>query len=241
MDNVMIKQQIVAPSLCDNTAKLSVSAMFSLFMDMATEHASALKLSTQDLEGDLFWLAIKTKIKIEKRPDMSSKVTLSTWPKKPVRVRTDRCYTISDENGVMISGKTQWAVIDMKTQKLIRLTDIFGEEFKFPDENSVEEKYAKISDDFSDAQVLCEYVVKSTDIDMGQHMNNTAYVRALFSMFSCKELEEHPVSEIDITYKNQCYEGETLTIKKRVCDDATEYGMIKSDLSVAASIRIVNR
>ena len=71
-------------------------------------------------------------------------------------------------------------------------------------------------------------------------MNNAAYVRALFSLFSCKELEKSSVREIDITYKNQSFEGEPLTIKVREAEDgAFEYGMIKPDSTVAAVVRIV--
>jgi acyl-ACP thioesterase len=171
---------------------------------------------------------------------MSEKVTLATWPQKAVRVRANRHYTISDSEGVAVLGKTEWAVINTASGKLQRLNDIYGEDFEFCEDISCEESYARISDNFDDAEVFAQYKICSNDIDIGQHMNNAAYIRALFSLFSTKELNDSNVKEIDITYKNQSYEGEILTIKVRKTDDgAFEYGMIKPDNTVAAVVRIV--
>lgn len=239
MENKMQRQMRVQLSHCDNLGKLSVPSMFSLFMDIATDHAEELHLSAKDLGEDLFWLAVKTKIKINKRPEMCEKVTLSTWPQKAVRVRANRNYTISDEDGVLIAGKTEWAVINTTTGKLQRLGEIYGEDFEYCDDVAIENNYARISDDFSDAPVLGEYLIRSTDIDVGQHMNNAFYVRALFSLFSSKELEELNVSEIDIAYKAQSFEGETLTVKYREIENTIEFGMIKPDTTVAATVKIV--
>lgn len=239
MANKLEREILVPLSHCDNMSKLSVPSMFSLFMDIATDHAEQLHLSAKDLGENLFWLAVKTKIKINKRPCMTEKVTLATWPEKAVRVRANRHYTISDENEVLVAGKTEWAVISTETGRLQRLNDIYGEDFSFCEDVSTDEVYARVSDDFSDASVLGEYTIRSTDIDVGQHMNNAFYIRALFSLFSTKELREREITEIDISYKAQSFEGETLTVKVREIGNAFEYGMIKPDNTVATTVRIV--
>ena len=240
MKNKMQRDIFVPLSHCDNTSRLSVPFMFNMFMDIATDHANELHLSSKDLGEDMFWLATRTKIIVNRRPQMSEKVTLATWPQKAVRVRANRHYTITDGLGVAIMGKTEWAVINTSSGKLQRLNDIYGEDFEFCEDVSCEDPYARISDNFDDAEILAQYTICSNDIDIGQHMNNAAYVRALFSLFSCKELNDSNVKEIDITYKNQSYEGETLTVKVRKADDgAFEYGMIKPDNTVAAVVRIV--
>ncbi|MBQ8860319.1 MAG: hypothetical protein IJ015_03155 [Ruminococcus sp.] len=239
MANKLEREILVPLSHCDNMSKLSVPSMFSLFMDIATDHAEQLHLSAKDLGENLFWLAVKTKIKINKRPCMTEKVTLATWPEKAVRVRANRHYTISDENEVLVAGKTEWAVINTETGRLQRLNDIYGEDFSFCEDVSTDEVYARVSDDFSDASVLGEYTIRSTDIDVGQHMNNAFYIRALFSLFSTKELREREITEIDISYKAQSFEGETLTVKVREIGNAFEYGMIKPDNTIAATVRIV--
>ncbi len=242
MKNKMQRDLFVPLSHCDNTSRLSVPFVFNLFMDIATDHANELSLSSKDIGDDMFWLATRTKIVIERRPQMSEKVTLATWPEKAVRVRANRHYSISDSQGVAICGKTEWAVINTVTGKLQRLNDIYGEEFEFCEDVLCEGSYARVNDKFDDADILGEYKIRSTDIDVGQHMNNAAYVRALFSLFSCEELSESEIKEIDIAYKNQSFEGETLTVKVRKADDgAFEYAMIKPDNTISAVVRIVNQ
>lgn len=214
--------------------------MFNLFMDIATDHAEELHLSSKDLGKNMFWLAVRTKIEIHRRPKMSEKVRVSTWPEKAVRVRANRHYAVNDSEGIAIAGKTEWAVIDTSSGKLQRLGELYGADFEFCDDVSCEGNYARISDNFDEAKTVGEYTIKSTDIDVGQHMNNAAYARALFSLFSCKELTEHPIKEIDISYKAQSFEGETLIVKVREAEDGVfEYGMIKEDGTVSALVRIV--
>lgn len=239
MNSVLKQERIIPLSLCDNTSRLSVSSMFTLFMDIATEHADELKLSSENLGENKFWIAVRTKVSINERPKLSDKVTFSTWPQAPVRVRANRHYEISNENGTMISAKTEWTIVDVSTNKLERINDVYPENFEFCDRLAVEDAFARMGNDFSQAETVAQYTVRSTDIDLVQHMNNAAYIKALLGIFSCEELENSPIRDIEIVYKSQSYEGETLTIKKREADGANEYGMIKPDDTVAAIVRVV--
>jgi len=235
----MEKDFNVPLSLCDNTSHLSISGMFNLFMDIATEHATELKLSASDLGENKFWLAIRTKVRVFDRPIMSQKIKLSTWPQKPSRIRANRHYTIERGNTLYVAGKTEWAVIDTATKKLQRLTDIYGEDFDFCEDDFCVENYARVDDDFENAKQIGEYIVKSIDIDLGQHMNNSAYIRAFFSMFSAQEIKRMNIKELDIAYKAQSFENEVLTIKEREAENATEYAMIKPDNTICATLRVV--
>ncbi len=239
MGNRFEKDTHIALSQCDNTGKLSVYHIFTTFMDMATDHAQELKLSSSDLGENLFWITVRTKAQIINRPAMSQKVSLSTWPQKPSRVRANRHYLISDENGVLIKGKSEWTVVDTSSGKLQRVSEVYPESFNFCEELAIEENFSRVCDDFSEAETISTYTIRSTDIDLVQHMNNAQYIRVLMGVFTKEELEEKPVKEIEIAYKAQSYEGETLTIKYRNADDCVDYGMLKSDDTVAAIIRVI--
>ena len=47
---------------------------------------------------------------------------------------------------------------------------------------------------------------------MGQHMNNTAYVRALMGMFSVQELKDMGIKEITVVFKTSAHEGDVLSM-----------------------------
>ena len=66
------KNLIISPSNADLTGKLSYPAAFSIFMDLAAEHAELLGLGSAAMaEKNRFWLTVKTKILFYSRPGMA--------------------------------------------------------------------------------------------------------------------------------------------------------------------------
>lgn len=235
------KPYTVLTSVCDHNARLSIPAIFSLFMDLASEHAAAIGLGADKLsEKGMFWLTVRTKLQIGTRPHLTQTVDAITWPEAPGRARCNRYYTLTDPNGdLLVSGKTEWAIIEVESGKLCRIADIYPSDLDHLPDTVCDEPFARIPEDFSDAEVIGSYTVRSTDIDLGQHMNNAAYPRALFGLFSCAETDAMNIREIEVTFRTPCFEGETLTVCRRAVDGATEYGMIRPDGKAAALFRIV--
>ena len=238
----MEKPISILTSMCDNTSKMSIPSIFSLFMDIATEHAPQMGVGFYDLsKRGLFWITVKTKIKIFNLPKIIDEVTAATWPETPGRVRCNRYYTISKDGEILVTGKSEWAVISLNDGRLHKLSEINPEGLEYSKDIVCDEPYAHISEDFSDCEILGRYKVCSTDIDLGQHMNNAAYIKALFGMFSCKELEDMNICEADIAFRTPCYEGDELTVRCRKDDNALEIGILKSDGKTAATARLVTK
>jgi acyl-ACP thioesterase len=68
-------------------------------------------------------------------------------------------------------------------------------------------------------------VVRSSDIDFYNHTNNISYVRYIVNQYSINTQKQKPISQIEIRYVNQSFEGDTLKIYR--CSDNTY--TIKSD------------
>ncbi len=77
------------------------------------------------------------------------------------------------------------------------------------------EGFVRIKDRFSEADKYAEYTVRSTDIDIGHHMNNAKYVQALLGTFSNKELREMQPKSFDVIFRNSVYEGDVLNFYKQ--------------------------
>ena len=69
---------------------------------------------------------------------------------------------------------------------------------------------AKTEWDFDGIHPYAQYTVRSTDIDVGGHMNNAAYLKALFGTFSCQELAETNIRSVDALFRAPCFEGDEL-------------------------------
>lgn len=232
---------LIYPSRTDSSARLSVPDCFALFMDIAAPHAAMLGCGTEDLaKQDLFWLTVKSKIKILRRPRMMEDVTVSTWPRKPEETRCIRDYSITKGDETLVLGKTLWAVINIKTGKLNRVDVLYPEGFQTISDIAIEEPFTKFDREF-EGEPFGTYTVRSTDIDFGGHMNNIAYIRAFTSLFSAKEWQDLKVSELEIHYKSPCFEGNTLSFEKKQVEDSTHICAKLPDGKIAIYIAMKTR
>ena len=240
MDNRLDRNMRVQLSMCDNTSKLGVLGLFYLVMDLATEHGDDINLGARVLSPKgLFWVASKTKLKIHRMPEILENVTASTWPEAPGRIRCNRFYSVKKGSEMLVEGKTEWAIVEKDTGKPHRLADVYPEGMTYCDEIVCEEPFAKLGTDFENCRSAGEYVVKSTDIDVSQHMNNTAYIRAALSAFTVKEIENMHITDIEAVYRIQCFEGEKLEMCIRKEENTVDIGIIKEDGRTAAVVCFV--
>ena len=215
MEAVLERTLEIGPSICDASGKLSRQDAFGVFMDIATAHATRLGVGPDEMFArDLFWLTVKTKLIFHSRPRMGQSVLVRTWPEKPERVRCVRSYEMMSDGKTLIAGKTEWAVMNVKTGRIVSLEGLFPEELCFPERSACEEPFAVIAPDFATEEEYASYHVRSTDIDLGGHMNNVAYIRAVLGSFSSAELKQ-PVREMDAIFRTPCFEGELLGFRRK--------------------------
>jgi len=214
MENKYTKELTILPSMCDSAAVLGVPDTFVLFMDIATEHARALGCGIDALAPrGLFWLTVRTRVRFARRPGMLERVMLSTWPEPTGKLRADRDYLMEKDGETLAAGKTEWAVLDRTTGRLHPMADVFAPDFDFCPDRVWDEPFTRMPDE--PLEEFARYTVRSTDIDLGGHMNNAAYVRALAGAFSCAEWQGMALRELEIAFRAPCYEGDELCWQKR--------------------------
>lgn len=233
----------ILPSQTDYVNKLRYHETFNVFMDLANRHAEILGIDQKTfMDKGLFWLTVKTRIRFDRRPTMSESVQAQTWPIKPSSVRSDRCYRLLAENGVLAEGRTEWAVMDLNAGRLANLKELFPQELVFNEESFSIEDFPRIMPCDDTFTLKNKYTVISSDIDMGQHMNNVAYVRALMGMFSVQELKDMDIREITVIFKTSAHEGDVLSMMYKKEGDILNCGLYFEDgrPSLLAQIRIAN-
>ena len=113
-------------------------------------------------------------------------------------------------------------MLDTEKGSLVKIDEVFSDDWELETETVLDEPFARVKEDTSDCEEAGKYEIRSIDIDLGGHMNNAAYVRALFSIFTTSELDAIKITDCEICYKHSCYEGDTLTFYKRQRDNAIE-------------------
>ena len=216
----------ILPSMCDGASRLSIASALDLFQDTATLHADLFDIGPGGMERrNCFWIITKTRIHINRLPAMMEDVTACTWIQQADRASCERFYSINSGSEMLAYGRSVWAIIRRDSGRLLHMKGLYPD-IEFNEAPPDNKPFLKISKDFNDAETIGEYTVRSVDIDLGGHMNNVNYVRAMLGCFSTEELADMDISELEVNFHNQTYEGETLTFKSRRTDQGLEIGAV---------------
>lgn len=223
-------------SMCDASGKLGLWNAFTLFQDAASRHAENLGVGFEAMgERKSFWVTVRTRVHFHNRPGIMQKVDISTWPAAPGNTRCDRSYQISRNGEILVEGRTEWCVVDTEKGSVKPISEAgFAEDIEYLDELVLPAPYARFKHNFADEDCALKYTVQTTDIDVGHHMNNVAYLRALLNSFTVEELENMNVSEMEIMFCMPCFEGNQLDILRRKTDYGYEFGVRRPDGRYAA-------
>lgn len=234
------KQMIIGTSLCGADGKMNLPSTFAAFQDIASEHAEKLGLGFEAMaEKHAFWVTVRSRVHFYHRPRLAADISIETWPLQHGKARCDRCYRMTEGETLLAEGRTEWCVINTQSGGTCPLDDVFAADIDYSQEKLLDAPYARFKHNFAEEDKACSYTVRTSDIDMGRHMNNVAYLRMLCDSFSVAELEEMQVSEMEIMYLSSCFEGDTLDIMRRKTDFGYEFGVRRSDgrYAVLALIR----
>ena len=238
MGAVITKESLIPPSRTDANGKLSYTGCLEMFMDIAAEHTEILGIGISQLAPKgMFWITAKTKAHFYRRPRITERVTLSSWPESLSSSRCIRDYRLSKGDEVLAEGRTQWAIVNVTDGSLVNTQNLYPEDLNVKDESFALSDFERIDCRF-DSEPFARYTVQSTDIDLGRHMNNVAYLRALQSTFTVKEWLYADITELELQYRKPCYEGDVLEFRKMDTGDAVYIkGSIGEDTCVCMIIR----
>lgn len=221
---------LIVSSMCDERSYMSIPAIMDAFQDVAGIHAASAGAGVFDLEKlGLFWIVSKMRLVINRRPFAGEKLKLSTWIVPGEKIVCERDCSISEGDETLAYCRCIWAALRRDNGRPEPMDNFYP----YPDEildTADDRPYTRISKKFEGAEEIGSYTIRSVDIDRGGHMNNVNYVRAMLGCFTCEEIQEMDIKEIDMHFLLQCYEGETISFVKRAIDDKKmEIGAFNED------------
>ena len=225
----MTRDLKILPSLCDGNSLLSIPSALDIFQDSATLHASRFDIGPEGMERrNYFWVLTKMRIHINRMPSMLDDVLPNTWIQAPERASCERDFSVTSGDELLLYGKSMWAVISRDSGRLVPMADLYPE-LDFCIAPPDDRPFMRLSRKFDDCEEIGRHVVTSTEIDLGGHMNNVNYVRAMLSCFSSDELRSMDISELEINYISQSFEGDELVFVRRDTEEGTEIEAISSE------------
>lgn len=217
MNELKYKTQITLyDSYFDMNDNISLKSVLSIFQDVAAAHAEQIGLGFEETyKKNLYWVLSRIKFDILRMPTRNETVIVETWPHEKGRIDFDRDMKISSKSGeILIIGSSKWCVINTQTRMLERTDNITYNGTICPDVN-YSERFGKIILPNQTPTQKFTHLVRFSDIDHNQHMNNTNYA----NLVACA-IENKVVKHFEINYIKECK-----------LDDIIEVSTIKTESS----------
>lgn len=228
---------LISPELCGMDGRLGALGGLTLFQALAAEHAEQIGVGFAAMaRRQEFWLTVHCRIELLQPAALMETVTGETWPEacRAESVRCFRSYRLRRGGEILAVGRTEWAILGGAGKVVPFGESGFPPEFPFPDRAAIDQRPRRFVDDFTDPGE--RWPVRSTDIDLGRHVNNLAYVRAMLGCCTAEELTR--IRTLEIHYAAPCLEGETLRLCRR--DDGAETRFaVKKETGKAAALAAV--
>lgn len=199
---------------CENT--YSLLGMLGQMQNVISEHTVDLGVNYPNMlaKSNAFWVVLKQKVRIFKQPKWMDRVTIKTYPLPPSLVRCDRECIITDAAGETVAvSVAEWCILDMDTKRPRKVsTSCYPTDLDYIAERLLPERAKRVAYDFAAGDFVYERNIRMTDMDLNYHTNNKAYTRFVLDAFPAEQFRTMTVSEYDINFENQSYEGETIQI-----------------------------
>lgn len=209
---------VLSPDYCGQAGRLTPLGAFTVFQNLAAQHAEEIGVGGGAMaERGLFWLTVHTRIDFVSPAKLMDELTAETWPEKcdDRAYRSYRSYILRRGEETIAIGRTLWAILASEGRLAQFGAAGFPPDYVFSDRVGITDAPTRFSDDFTSEELVRRYTVRSTDIDLGHHMNNVAYIRALLDCFPAAVLDSGKIRSMEVHYAAQCREGEELSVYLR--------------------------
>ena len=223
MQNYYKTDYTVNYSDVDNNYNMRLDYIISSFQDITGVHSEQIGIDGPTLlkKSNAFWILTKFKLNINKLPKNTEKIELETWPTTVGGVRFNRDYAIYKDGEKIISGASEWCILDYDTKAIRRSSTVcYPIDMPHRADRSGAENYIKAKENVCEEDYILTYRSSFTDIDTNQHTNNIAYVRMALNTFSPDEFASFYINQFQISFISQTYFGSEIKLYRK----KTDYG-----------------
>ena len=214
----------------DCYGNMTLKAVLQLFENVASYQSDTLDESIIDnsLNG-IAWILTEWRVEMIKDIPYKKEYTVETWSKGTLNaLLVDRDYQLLDEDGeILAKGEASFVLLDMETQKPMRITDELMEKYQ-PEMIDVWEgkKFARMREaktyDFEK-----EINLRRTDIDFNHHVHNLTYIDYIMEMLPENRYEKK-IKKLRINYRKGIEAGERIIGKYHLASDKEKIGFYGS-------------
>lgn len=202
----------------DLTGCARPSAILGYLQEAATGAAGELHATGRETREkyNAFWMIARMWYRLDKPLRWDEEVLIRTWHRGGRGASSYRDFDLIQDGKVIGEAVSTWVLADCDTFRLMRMDKL--EEFQGTDGGelckSINLHRVKLPAQLHDRQ---ERTMRYSDTDINGHVNNVKYADFACDALHMEELLPGKfLSELQISYTNQCRAGETITVETAV-------------------------
>lgn len=215
----------------DAEGYIKVENILLYMAETSSWHSDSLGVGVGKLSKKNYaWMLNNWEVEIFKFPKVKETVSIGTWASKLDRFFATREFAMVNTDGDIIAkASTKWFFIDIKRRRPIRIPVEIHKKYSCIEEFNLTEdsNIGKFSCDMIESRPV---VVRKSDIDNNNHVNNIRYIEWMQEGFDSDIINDLRIYKLGIVYKKEILLGDTIISK--YCENKNINGRFEHVISV---------
>jgi len=204
------------------------SMLLCFMLDSAWSHTKDTEFSYTELDYEgQFWVLSRFLAMFHDVPKWNDEIVVETWGKGTDNLFGLRDFIIySQDRKKLVSATSAWLIIDRKTQRVQRISSL-GKNFPLQlHRDELDVKLRKIempnskSKDFSRKNLIGEFTVRYSDLDVNKHVNSSKYLEWILDSFPAAFHETKSLKSFEINFLSEGGIGDLVRVSFVQVDDS---------------------
>lgn len=206
----------------DFSGKTNVANIMTIFQQAVTEHTVVLGVNAPAVKEKLNakWVITRVRFEISECLSIGDSYTVKTWPLEAKMLRFGRSFIIEKEGRRIASAYTEWCLLDIDTDEVIRAKNLTMPIETYLTDRVVTRPFSQKKAQMEKSDAVYTKTMRVSDLDINRHVNNISYIKMALDCFDTSELESTDFKSFEMYYLSQCYEKDEITLYRK--DDCIE-------------------
>lgn len=213
---------------CLPNSFLKLTDLCNFFQLTASTHAELGGISYMDMQiHNQAWVLSKMRVEIIKLPKWSDEIIIKTWIKSLENSRSVRSLELYLNGEKIASCETFWVVINTKTRRPENLA-LPHDHFQKYTINATSIGTSKINSPLH-TELVAEKVVKLSDIDIVNHVNNVKYLEWCLDTLEPEFILQQKIKAFDINFLQEVNRLDIVQIYSEKKDNSINFSITKNN------------
>lgn len=199
---------------CYPNGQLKYSELNNILQITGSDHSESLGFGYKKMIAvDQSWVLSRMLIEIDALPKYTQTIKVRTWLQDFTGTRAIRNFELLLDDQVLITASSLWVVFNIKSRR----ADIFAlstDHMEFYRDRTATKKPVDKIDGNVEFNLMTEYKVKLSDLDIVYHANNVKYMEWCFDAMDPKTILDGSMKRLEMNFLKELNYGDEVSIQQ---------------------------